>query len=657
LGFGWIFSLSLLTLLPLSLFHGALFTFGCRVYHLLAGRDKTVGQTPQPSHSIGRVYAWEAIGTIFGGIIFTYVFIRWFNSFQTVFIIALLNLAVCLALLKLKGSPSRALKVLSAVFFAVFLWLVFGPGADNIHQFSINRQWENFKLLDYQNSIYGNVAVSQLDGQYSFFSNAVPVITAPYPDIAFVEEFGNIPLLFHPRPRDILIISAGAGGLINEILKHPVKNIDYLEIDPLILEMVRKYPTALTKKELSDQRVHIKYSDGRRFIKQTAESYDLVLIGVSEPSDLQKNRLFTEEFFSLAKKRLKNSGVLAFSLAGSLSYLSPQLRDVNKCILNSLKRIYPYVRVIPGDNNLFLASDCKGILKVTPQLLVKRINSRGLKTRLLSISYLEYRFDPRRLNWFLGTLKGATHKTNKDFRPLAVFKYGSYWNAQFSPYMGKILKALERVNLKILSVLVFILTGIIYFAYLSNRRFSRIGIPFCIFATGFFGMLINLILIFGFQIRYGYLYYQIGILLTAFMSGIALGSIVMTNRLRRIKKDWFVFLSLEFLIILLALIISLLIDNFTRPLFLVFCFAAGALVGSEFPLAGKMYLRAVDKLGARTGLLYSSDLIGGWLAGILGGMVFLPVLGVFNTCLVIAMLKFAGLIILVISRNNLIERG
>ncbi|MEA3328118.1 MAG: spermine synthase [Candidatus Omnitrophota bacterium] len=647
LGFGWIFSLSFLILLPLSFSHGGLFTFGCRIYH---------SPVSQPGRSIGRVYAWETLGSIFGGLAFTCFFVRHLNSFQTVLIISLLNLFLCLILLNFKIPPDRFLKSLTAVFFIACLYLVFSPGAEKIHQFSINKQWRKFQLLDYQNSIYGNVAVTRRCGQHSFFFNGVPVLTVPYPDAAFIEEFGNIPLLFHPRPRNILIINSGAGGVINEILKHPIKNIDYLELDPLILEMIRKYPVSLTEKELIDQRVNVKNLDGRRFVEETTDTYDLILIGITEPSDLQKNKLFTEEFFSLTKKRLRKKGILAFTLPGSLSYLNPQLRDVNSCIFNSLKKIYPFVRVIPGDNNLFLASKNEDILKAGPELLVERIGCRKLKTNLLSLSYLRYRFGARRLGWFLDTLKSATGKTNKDFRPLAVFKYSSFWNTRFSPQMEKVFSALEKINLKVISALILALSAAIYLAYSLSRRFKKVSVAFSIFTTGFFGMLINLILIFGFQIRYGCLYYQIGLLLTAFMSGIALGSIFITNSLSRIKRNFLVFLILEFLVILLAVVLPLVIAKFSKPFFLAFCFMTGLAVGSQFPLANKMYLGAADETGSGAGFLYGSDLFGGWLAGMLGGVVLLPVLGLVKTCLVVIILKFASLAILSLSRRNLISK-
>lgn len=78
-----------------------------------------------------------------------------------------------------------------------------------------------------------------------------------------MQEFGNLPLLFSKAPREILLISGGAGGLINEILKHPVKRVDYAELDPLIIKMLKRYSSVLTQRELTDPRVNVINLDGR----------------------------------------------------------------------------------------------------------------------------------------------------------------------------------------------------------------------------------------------------------------------------------------------------------------------------------------------------------------------------------------------------------
>ena len=641
-GLPLIFFSSLFIIFPVSFCHGALFSSGCKIYSLHV-KDAT--------GAIGKVYAWETIGTIIGGIIITYFFITFLNSFQIVLIIFVLNFIICLLLIKSipKFSLRYSVILIAASVFGLFL----GGNLNNIHRLSINQQFRPVKVLEYRNSVYGNLTVTQQEQQYTFFYNGIPIITTPYPDITFVQDFGHLPLLFHNAPCDILVISAGAGGLINEILKHPISKLDYAELDPLIINLVKKYPTSLTNSELTDKRVNIINSDGRFFIRNTQNQYDLILIGLSKPADLSTNRLFTQEFFNLTKERLKTGGILALWLPGSLTYLSQELKDINACILNALRVSFQYMRIIPGDYNIFLSSEEQDILKVDPALITQRIKQRDIKNSILIPSYLEYRLNKYWQEWFRRSLEGSTKKINQDFLPFAVFKMLMMLNKQFSPMLARYLEAWEKLNLKTIAIFIFIVTLLLFYIFnRRNVRLTKLSIAYSIATTGFFAMTANLILIFSFQVFYGYLYYKIGLLVSIFMTGIASGSILMTHSLKKMKNVLRLLIWLEIIVLVFAYLLAWLITKGAGLFFALF-FISGTLMGLEFPLASEIYLAKRGRIGEVAGLLYGADLLGGWVAGLFGGILFLPILGLFKTCLVIVMFKLSSLMLLVALRKRL----
>lgn len=548
--------------------------------------------------------------------------------------------------------PGKRLKYFFALIISLLFFLFFTSLTAYLEKGSIKRQWKGLEVLDYANSNYANIAVTKKLGQYTFFSNGLPVITTPFPDKQFTIEFANFPLLSHYAPRRVLIAASGIGGLITEVLKHPITRLDYVEIDPLIIKMLKKYPTPLSEAEFGDRRVSIINTDPRLFLEVNSGFYDVILLGLSSQSDLANNRFFTQEFFALAKRRLNPDGLIALWLSGSLTYLSEELKDLNNCILNSLKLVYKYVRVIPGDYNIFIASDSYAAIEVKARLLSERIAKRGIPVGILIPGYLEYRLGKEQVDWFNQEMLTATRRLNQDLQPAAVFATLKITNKKFSPQISHLFNYFGCLNLRLVFLVICLVTAGLFF--LSwKRRNLKIPVAYSIFTTGFFGMLANLLLIFAYQVYYGCLYQKISILTAIFMAGIAAGSILMTARLSKIKNARLTLILFEALIAGFSLFLGFAFTGLNAvwgnlaPGFYILFFISGLLMGLEFPLAGKMYLGGEgNKIGRVSGVLYASDLIGGWLAGIFAGVVFLPVLGLFNTCLLIVMLKLSSLFFL-----------
>jgi spermidine synthase len=421
--------------------------------------------------------------------------------------------------------------------------------------------------------------------------------------------------------------------------------------------MLKKFPTRLTESEFHDSRVKIINTDARFFLRSAFRRYDTVLIGMSNQDVLSTNRLFTEEFFSLIKLRLNANGVIAIWLPGSLTYLSKELINLNYSILNGLKEDFEFVRIIPGDYNIFIASADKGISQADANLISKRLTGRAIETSLLKPSYLNYRLSEYWLDWFEKESSGATMKINKDMFPVAVFESLILWNKKFSPKIKPVLEFFGGINLG--WIIIFTILGALLLFFTPGRFKERIIIPYSIATTGFFAMLANLVLIFSFQVFYGYLYHKIGLLISIFMAGIASGSIIMAKKLKTLKNGFRLFLLIELLIIVFTYCLALILNEFiwfqqySSAIFIALFFISGILAGLEFPLAAKVYLKDTAKVGEVSGILYSADLIGGWLAGIIGGVVLLPVLGVFNTCLVIIVFKASSLMLIACSKKRL----
>jgi len=423
-------------------------------------------------------------------------------------------------------------------------------------------------------------------------------------------------------------------------------------------KLIKRFSTPLTEEELNNKKVKIKYIDGRLFIKITPNRYDLILVGLEAPSDLQTNRFFTQEFFSLVKKKLNKKGILVISLPGSLTYLSQELKNLNACIFHTLKSVFSYVRVFPGEGrNLFFSSDSKEISLIDRTRIISQLKERKIRVNVPVARHIEKKLHPGWQEWFLRFIAGSTNKINQDFRPWGVFYSISYWNALFAPYLCRVFRGIEKINLGMfLGLFAFLVI-----LFLPKPKNKSLSIPLSIVTTGFAAMMFDLILIFTFQSIYGYVFSWIGLLVASFMAGAGWGAMIITSLLTRIKNNFRFFIYTELAIILFSLILTFIflgmqsylesqgVFPYLKILFLLLSFISGVLTGMQFPLANQIYLRNNPGLSQTVGLLYSADLLGGWLGGVIGAVVLLPVLGLFYTCAVIFLLKLSSFIVLATS--------
>ena len=643
---------SFLILLPVTVPHGALFAYGSKLCS-----ESRVGEAP----SIGSVYMIETAGAILGGIATTFLLVRVLNAIDIAFLLTLSTVMISALLLWPSGHflpdlARRTLWILSLVVALVSI-LLFAKGIPRkIHLASIHSQWKNLDVIHYENSVYGNITVTRRGEQFTFFLDGVPSINVPVPDIASVEDTVHFAMLSHEDPKSVLILGGGAGGMIHEILKYPVTRVDYVELDPLLLRLVRRFQTPLTESELSDPRVQVHDADGRFFVGRTAHRFDLVFVGLSAPQTLQANRFFSAEFFTLVRRRMNSRGILVFTLPGSLTYVSPELKDLNGCMDATLKQVFQTVRVIPGDTNLYLASDSLPEENMLAAKMTRRLEERKIASSLFNKGYIAYRLQKRWLEWYHLSYGGKEAPINSDFKPLGVFFGLSYWNALFSPGLSGIFKAFKKLGLTEVAIMVCMMTLLMAILGARRPRFVRGIVPYAIFATGLAAMVLNLSVVFMFQTFFGYLYIQIGLLVALFMAGAALGSFMALRQLNRISEGARSFFAVEVGIALFSLLVPFVFELLSRSperpgmtavlyaTFLILALLSGATIGIQFPLGSRTYLISdpVGGVGHVAGLLYAADLLGGFVGGLLGGILLLPILGLRESCFMIGFLKMSS---------------
>jgi spermidine synthase len=681
----------LTSLVCLSVFcaaSGALFVAAARMAEQEGGVSARVAASA--------AYLLEAAGSGMGGILASVVLVRFCEAFQIAALVGLINICMAAALVMRMQRTRVAVLAGAAALAAIPLLIWVAPRVD---QAARARLWRGFNVVGERNSIYGNLTVTKTgengtdaigSGEIrSIYENGA--ILANAPDPAAAEEAVDYALLEHEAPRRVLLIGGGVNGGVAEALKHPtVERLDYVELDPALIGMAREFFPAKTATFDSDPRVHLHFLDGRRYLKETGDKFDVIIVDVPDPQTAQLNRFYTVEFFRVARAHLAPGGLLALELRSSEETISPDLADFLRCIRKTLGEVFPYHAAIPGETIHFFGAIEADALTSDPQVLVERLKERRLNTQYVREYFIPYRMMPDRMEQVEAELRpAAATPVNRDFAPAAYAFDVVLWSSQFRSGYAAWFRAAEHVTFRrvagVTALLVAIAVALVWFLPGRERR-ERAAAGSCVAATGFTLMALQIFLLLAFQSVYGYVYTQLAILIGLFMAGIALGSWLAMRRSDARERLVSGFVSghdfsraadaakltralapersfnrffLPALQLLLAiagpalLLIASLMGSFSSPaaawiaaqvIFPALAALAGMLGGFQFVVAAGMFLR--ERAGrSGLGVLYAIDLVGGCAGALALSGFLIPVFGFWKTAWLVAGINVAALLL------------
>jgi spermidine synthase len=653
----------LTSLVCLSVFctlSGTLFVAAARMYAQecgVSGRD-----------AVSSAYLLEAAGSGVGGVLASVLLLCSCNAFQIAAVVLLLDLGMAAVLSFRMGRRQMVLLALGMVLLAVLPLRYIAPRLEVSSQ---GRLWQGFQLLGTRDSLYGNLAVIGTGEVRSIYDNGM--ILASTPDANAAEEAVHYALLEHPAPRRVLLIGGGINGSIAEALKHPtLERLDYVELDPVLLQMARQFFPAQHAAFLMDPRVHIHAEDGRHYLLTTHDRFDVIILDLPDPQTAQLDRFYTVEFFRLASQHLAAGGVLALQLRSSEDYISPDRAEFLRCILHTLRQVFPYSVILPGETIHFFAAMRPNVLTDSPQVLLARLRERKLQTRYVREYFLPFRMMPDRMAQVREQLRPlASTPVNRDFVPIAYYFDMVLWGSEFHAGPARWFRDAARLGFsRILdwSLIVLLFLAALLVLAPSRERRARAAAAYCVAATGATLMTLQIFLLLTFQSIYGYVYQQLAVLIAMFMSGIAFGSWLALRCLRsRDGQSWMGILAMTqallaisgpALIFLAALLSRTsnttamwLVAQFVFPILAALC---GMLGGLQFPIATETYLRNKTSQ-AGLGTLYAIDLLGGCAGALLLSTYLIPVFGCWRTAWLSAAVGLAPA--LLAARAGLEERA
>ncbi len=621
--------LTVAALAPACLALGAQFAVGCRVL----SRERPDGAS--------QVYVLEATGAVAAGVLFHFVVADHLNAVVAVLALGMVNCA--LAAWLSVASERRGVAGVASPAALVCLALVAWPGMG----LRLDRKLQEFRwgeqLTAWTNTRYGMWSVTQQTGQLTYSHDGMPIFsTGPEPRAEVV----HLALTAHPNPQMVLMIGGGPPA-IREALKHPLCHLDYVELDRRGIEFVQAHLPAELATPLSDPRVHIHFTDGRAFVKAAKAAYDVIACDLPDPTTAVINRYYTEDFFAEAARALKPGGVFFTGLVSPRATLTGERAVTVGGVWGALSEQFQRRAVLPVRGSLYFTAGDATVGFPDAAEMGRRLRERGVHTQFLTPFAIESELNPLALQLALGAVvRTARAPVNTDFRPVAYHLQMRLWVRQFWPRAE--LGGLDAIASGKLGWIPWALVGLMAVAAVALGRwrgYRAMAVGVAILLIGLLEMGVQLAVLFGFQTIAGYLYHQIGLLMTLNMLGLAVGAWAARRLPKQAGVVTFVSLIVGFVLLCTALPWMMRgaasAPMLATPILGAAALVASVLTGAAFPLGVALTQADEARAGAS---LYALDLVGGAAGAALISILLVPLTGLDASARVLAVLGVAALV-------------
>jgi len=203
-------------------------------------------------------------------------------------------------------------------------------------------------------------------------------------EFVYHEMLTHPALFYHPRPEKILIIGGGDGGVLREVLKHPVKKVFLVDIDEKVIEVSKKYLPSVSRGAFRDKRTEIVIEDGLKFIKKYKNYFDIIIVDSTDYFGPAK-KLGEVRFYKDVSRALKADGVFTAQTAYFQEKFAKNVRKNIKKVFPLFKIHRAFVGCFPFDEHTFSIGSKKiNFDKVSFEKITKRFKKLNLKTKYYS---------------------------------------------------------------------------------------------------------------------------------------------------------------------------------------------------------------------------------------------------------------------------------
>ncbi|KGP90817.1 spermidine synthase [Pontibacillus chungwhensis BH030062] len=264
------------------------------------------------NRSTARVLFSDYAGGLIGGLLFAFYLRPQMGMVKSAFIVGVINLSVALLVLWLFRKEISYLKIHMVSGVLIGLLLIAGVLFGEEMAFSFEQKLYKDPIIHMEDTAYQRIVLTKEQGDTRLYLNGALQFSSS-------DEYRYHETLVHPAmakassTKNVLLLGGGDGLAVREILKYKeVESVTVVDLDPRMTELAQTnfHLLQLNEDALSDERVNILNRDAFKYLEQTDEMYDVVIVDLPDPNNESLNKLYTWEFYSLIRNHLNSEGAI-----------------------------------------------------------------------------------------------------------------------------------------------------------------------------------------------------------------------------------------------------------------------------------------------------------------------------------------------------------
>lgn len=299
--------------------------------------------------TLSSIFSFDYIGGLIGSIAFPLLLLPNLGYFTTAFLTGTLNIIVSMLILLKYKDYIKKIKIFK--FISVFFLLLMILGSifsENIATGVENKLYRDKIILSKQTPYQKIVVTKHKDDLRLFINGNIQFSTMD--EYRYHECLVHVPMNSTKRRNRVLILGGGDGLAMREVLKYDdVDKVVLVDLDEEMVNLCKtnKNITSVNKDSLSNPKLNIVYEDAYKYLEETEDIFDVILVDLPDPNDENLNKLYTNVFYRLAANHLTEDGVMSVQ-STSPYYAKEAFWCINKTLEEEGLKVIPYHVQVPS---------------------------------------------------------------------------------------------------------------------------------------------------------------------------------------------------------------------------------------------------------------------------------------------------------------------